>query len=835
MKNCSKLVSAVFALRLVLITVVAGETPIATSRPENPQQVKQAIARSWLATNTVAAGRTRGDETTPVRRALLIGINTYEPTAEERQKLAAAAKPPKSKKPGRGNFQDLDGCVNDVEEMRALLIARFGFKPGEVLMLTNRQATREAIFDGISRHLVQASHSNDVAFFFYAGHGSQVVNSKSDEPDKRDETIVPADSWAGVPDIRDKELRRVFNAVLDKGALLTAIFDSCHSGSTARGNTVERKVRRADPILADIADATNYGPSPEERGALILSAAQDDQLAEEQGGGNAPHGAFTAALLRVLRLSPTGRTAADIFLSVSTALQAAGHMQVPVLSGTEARRRMGLFGGNEGLSGGVAVAVLAVGADGEITLQGGRGAGLNAGCQLRQSVADTNTPVIGLEVTRVDGLMAAKAKVIEGDAKNVQAGDVFVVSRWVIAPEAMLRVWLPTGSLTPDQAQSALKLAEALRATNAVEWIDDPTQTSPTHFLAWDGKRWLLSAGSQELVRFDEKVSAAQILKTIPDSGERPKLFLSLPPTAELKAALTLGRSAKNDAIEVVPQPADANYVLVGTVRGGALRYAWILPNAQANADDPLPLPVRTYWFPTNSTPTDSWTAVAHQLEDSAMRVGRIKAWLTLESPADNGQFPYRLALKRTATGNLIKGDELKLETAGETGRKQMRRVLPVLKGDEFFSVVIQAEDEALKRGVEPRYIYVFTLDSDGVSQLIWPGRGQGNSQRLPALADNASYPKTISLAEGISSGEPYGVDTYLMLTSLTAIPDATVLEFRGVRSGSRGGVDSSPLQKLLESVGNPKRAAVMKAPADWSIQRVAVLSVAPPAPPQPR
>ena len=825
MKNCLKLVSAMFALRLVLVAASAGETNVPVSRSEITQQ---AIARSWLATNTVAAGRTRGDAAPPVRRALLVGINTYEPTAEERQKQAAAAKPVKSKKPGRGNFQDLDGCVNDVEEMRALLIARFGFKPGEILMLTNRQATREAIFDGIDRHLIQASRSNDVAFFFYAGHGSQVVNSKSDEPDKRDETIVPADSWAGVPDIRDKELRRVFNAVLDKGALLTAIFDSCHSGSTARGNAVERRVRRADTILTDIADATNYGPSPEERGALILSAAQDDQLAEEQGAGSVPHGAFTAALLRMLRVSPIGRTAADIFLSVSTALQAAGHMQVPVLSGTETRRRMGLFGGDEELSGGVAVAVLAVGADGEINLQGGRGAGLNAGCQLRQTVADTNAPAVGLQVTRVDGLMAAQAKVIEGDAKNVHAGDVFIVSRWVIAPEAMLRVWLPLGSLTPDQVQPALKLAAALRTSNAIEWIDDPTQISPTHFLGWDGNRWLLSAGNQQLARFDEKPDVAQILKAIPVSGARPKLFMSLPPTAELKAALTLGRSAANDAIEVVQQPADANYVLVGTVRGGALRYAWVLPNAQANANDPLPLPVRTYWFPTNNEPAVSWTVVAHQLEDSALRVGRVKAWLTLESPADDGRFPYRLALKRTATGNLIKGDELKLETSGETGRKQMRRILPVLKGDEFFSVVIQAEAETLNRGVEPRYVYVFTLDSDGVSQLIWPSRGQGNSQRLPAPADNNGYPKTISLAEGISSGEPYGVDTYVMLTSLTAIPDATVLEFRGVRSRSRGGMDFNPLQNLLESVGNPKRAPKMEAPADWSIQRITVLSVAP-------
>ena len=179
----------------------------------------------------------------------------------------------------------------------------------------------------------------------------------------------------------------------------------------------------------------------------------------------------------------------------------------------------------------------------------------------------------------------------------------------------------------------------------------------------------------------------------------------------------------------------------------------------------------------------------------------------------------YRLALKNAATGTLIKGDGLKLETSSETGRKHVLPVMPVLNGGEKYSAVLQADVEALKHMFEQRFVYVFCLDSQGRSQLLWPRGGLGNSQRFPPPpVGNAVSPEEISLNAMFSVGAPYGVDTYVMLTSLTPIPDATVLEFDGVRSGSRGRDDSNPLQRLLESVGNPTRGAVRDSPADWSI-----------------
>ena len=93
------------------------------------------------------------------------------------------------------------------------------------------------------KQLSDESRPGDVVIFYYAGHGAQRVNSLSREANRLDQTIVPSDANAGVFDLRDKELARAFNPLMDKGVSLTLIFDSCHSGSIMRGVPVEVTAR----------------------------------------------------------------------------------------------------------------------------------------------------------------------------------------------------------------------------------------------------------------------------------------------------------------------------------------------------------------------------------------------------------------------------------------------------------------------------------------------------------------------------------------------------------------------------------------------------------------
>lgn len=63
-----------------------------------------------------------------------------------------------------------------------------------------------------------------------AGHGGQTKDLDGDEDDGYDEVIYPVD-FRTAGHIVDDEMHRIMVAPLQPGVRLTAIFDSCHSGS----------------------------------------------------------------------------------------------------------------------------------------------------------------------------------------------------------------------------------------------------------------------------------------------------------------------------------------------------------------------------------------------------------------------------------------------------------------------------------------------------------------------------------------------------------------------------------------------------------------------------
>lgn len=62
------------------------------------------------------------------------------------------------------------------------------------------------------------------------GHGGQTKDLDGDEPDGYDEVIYPVD-FRQVGHIVDDEMHRIMVTPLQPGVRLTAIFDSCHSGT----------------------------------------------------------------------------------------------------------------------------------------------------------------------------------------------------------------------------------------------------------------------------------------------------------------------------------------------------------------------------------------------------------------------------------------------------------------------------------------------------------------------------------------------------------------------------------------------------------------------------
>ena len=244
---------------------------------------------------------------------------------------------------------------------------------------------------------------------------------------------------------------------------------------------------------------------------------------------------------------------------------------------------------------------------------------------------------------------------------------------------------------------------------------------------------------------------------------------------------------------------AAAQYLLVGRIAAGGLEYAWVLPNTTQEALQNSALPVRTDWVATSGR--DS--VAGPQLDDLALRIAKLRAWLRLESPPDDGRFPYRLALKNTRTGALL--------TEG-----------PVHDG-EGYGLVIRADSASIHPSrVEKRRVYVFAIDSHGSGVLLYPQSDVLN--RFPLEQPDGKYPAEIALGDAqlFTISAPFGVDTYILLTTDEAI-STDALAWEGVRTRGAG---VSALTTLLSNTGAATRGPQPTTPAHWSIERLTIKSV---------
>ena len=407
--------------------------------------------------------------------------------------------------------------------------------------------------------------------FYYSGHGNHVLNHASTEQGQEDQTLVPADNWRNVPDIRDKEISRILFQAARKGVIVTFIADSCHSGSLARGawnsggkartNSGVRAgtpgVPLHEPVADDPADndPATHGPiDPEALGVLTLAAAQPNQEAREIQTEDGPHGAFTWALAQALRYAsePVDR----IFARTLAALGSNGAMQQPTMGGPS-RFSKTIFGQPPAAGGGLTVVVDSVkGAD--IHLRGGAAIGLFPKCRLKT----VSQPAVTVEIASSEGLSGSLARVV--GQGSVKPGDVLTLDRWVAPPKAGLRVSIPQAAPAAAVERAAAEFAK-LRGDPAIEWIDDPTAGVPDRIVSWNGSAWIFEtspAGAKPTV-LGADPSADAIKHLLPSKA---RLLVRLPPTADLLAAIPLGDPG-HSAVEISNAPAGRAILVLGKDR----------------------------------------------------------------------------------------------------------------------------------------------------------------------------------------------------------------------------------------------------------------------------
>jgi hypothetical protein len=707
------------------------------------------------------------------RRALLIGINDYS--------ASRLSGPPRGAVADR-EWSNLDGAVNDVRLMRDLLVSVHGFRTTDIVTLTDQQATHDGILSAIEQHLVRPASRGDVVFFFFSGHGSQVANSRSTETDRLDESLVPADSRLGAKDIRDKELHSAFSRILDRGARLTVVIDSCHSGSGVRGFDSGLKYRA---VLADPRDVADASPdtSPEDRGAVVISATQDFDLAfETMDETRTIRGAFTWALARAIRDAAPGEPVRDTFIRARALLHAERPAQDPVLAARpDAAARPFLGRRRDRRDDRVVAAIEKVTGRGTYRLDAGWANGITTGSELR--VAGRTD--VRLEVTALDGITRSEARITRGQ-EVLRPGTLVELVTWAAPPSPPLRVWMPRG------ARDAAVRARAIRdeaTRRGICWIEDPTQATPTHLLRWRGETWELISNNKRIAVGVDAIAA------IPSGAS---LYVHVPAPPDIAGAIE-----PVDGIEWTQGPENADYVLAGRLAGHRLSFAWVRPFVTASDRSRSLLPLRSAWV----DPKDA--AVA--LRDALQRLRLVHGWHELRAPAATTP-QYRLGIRRARDGSLV-----------DDG---------TLVGNDPYRLVLRRRDPALPERPRPTFVYAFVIDSHGNSVLLFPPPSRGAVENLlprPELSGNAPDEIPLTSTRSFLITEPYGIDTYFLLSTEEPLLSLTGLAWRGVRAPSAA-AQKSPLDELiaLTLAGTRGPGQSIRTPATWAIEKAVFESVPP-------
>jgi hypothetical protein len=778
-----------------------------------------------------------------VRRALLIGINTYQPSQ-------TTAQHPTGCTGGRCDlpvFENLDGALNDVAAMRDLLVSpKFGFPPAVVAVLTDpslppsqlpyvtlpaTQTTHDGILAAMQKYIVDEPHRGDTVVLYYAGHGSLRLNSQGNKLSlmvngkqvHADSTLVPADAWTGGYDVRDREMTRIFNAALDKGVKLTVILDSCHSGAFTRGIPLGPKVRERmlpyDPRdINEAPDQSNAQPKPApaertDNPALIFSAAQQDQTAKESpttASVSEAHGAFTAALIKALEVLPADAPASLVYQQVNAELEGNGIAdQTPSLDAASARRQQPLFGGTTAQAGKLRAAIIATEDDGSVVLDTGRLAGIGPGSTFVSFGVEDKNKVVTLNVTELDGIAHAKATIAAPANSHVTVGQVFELDKWAPAPTDPLHFWIWPSTI----AQADLQKAIAQIRVSGIDTVADPAEQPWTHILLWNSDNWILQrAGDTDAVELGWTLTANKLKQYVPPGA---KVWVNLPPSQELGGKLNLHEQAS--MVLGVGDVASADYVLTGTLTTDGPAWAWYHkaefekgpPDANAPRHSPgcsstSNYPVRTDWVPIADL--SALPDAAGKLNDYATRLAKLAGWLRLpSSPGASDDDYYHLGFMRVTDQSLL----------GEGQSAQ--------QGDQLKLVLTSSS-----RVLQKRWVYILDIDCHGQGSLLYPLNYSEN--RFP---NDANDQRQIVLPGGptLTVGAPFGLDTILLVSTSEPLSDPYSLNFKGV--ATRGiGQPQSPLERLLSSASSGTRGLdLQEVPTNWAVSISGLQSVPAPTP----
>jgi hypothetical protein len=273
------------------------------------------------------------------REALLVGINDYD------------------------GVNDLQGCINDVTNVRSVLKTFFGFENTDIRVLTDSRATKQNILLRLERMVINAV-SGDHLIFHFSGHGSQIRDREGDElADHMDELICPCDMNWDDGFISDDMFSDILKQ-LKKGVRMEILLDSCHSGTGTRdiipylttdlsGISFSHNRYLKPPVdiecryLGDeeILKASKSFTTDKEitLNHILWAGCKDSQTSADALIDGNYNGAFSYYFCKHVRESGGKISRADLYTRVKNSLKFNHFSQVPQLECREALRSENIF------------------------------------------------------------------------------------------------------------------------------------------------------------------------------------------------------------------------------------------------------------------------------------------------------------------------------------------------------------------------------------------------------------------------------------------------------------------------------------------------------------